>query len=106
MPLPTHTHCPYCGLQCAMSVTSTSVTPVEFPTNRGRLCQKGWSSADLLTHTDRLLQPLVRRDGQLRETSWDDALYRVARGFRGAQAVGGRDAVGVFGAGALTNEKA
>lgn len=106
MPLPTHTHCPYCGLQCAMSVTSTSVTPVEFPTNRGRLCQKGWSSADLLTHTDRLLQPLVRRGGQLRETSWDDALYRVARGFQRAQAVGGRDAVGVFGAGALTNEKA
>ncbi|MFA4085048.1 molybdopterin oxidoreductase family protein [Mycobacteroides salmoniphilum] len=106
MLLPTHTHCPYCGLQCAMSVSGGAVTPVEFPTNRGRLCQKGWTAAELLTHPGRLHQPLVRRGGQLRETSWDDALYRVARGFRRAQTLGGRDAVAVFGAGALTNEKA
>lgn len=100
------THCPYCGLQCAMSVTHDSVSPADFPTNRGRLCQKGWTAAELLSHPGRLTAPLVRYRGSLREASWDDALDYVVRGFRRAQALGRNDAVAVFGAGALTNEKA
>jgi assimilatory nitrate reductase catalytic subunit len=100
------THCPYCGLQCAMSVSKGSVSPLAFPTNQGRLCQKGWTAAELLSHPERLTRPLVRRDGVLYETSWDEALDYVARGLRRAQILGGKDAVAVFGAGALTNEKA
>lgn len=106
-----HTHCPYCGLQCAMTLSVDDSTGVrvagrQFPTNRGGLCQKGWTSAELLRHPDRLTAPLVRRGGRLRPTSWDDALDRVADGFRAAQAAGGRDAVAIFGGGGLTNEKA
>ena len=105
------THCPYCGLQCAMSLGvapdgATVVAPREFPTNRGGLCQKGWTAASLLRHPDRLTAPLVRVDGELVETSWDTALDRVADGFRAAQATGGPDAVAIFGGGGLTNEKA
>ncbi|WFR74101.1 molybdopterin oxidoreductase family protein [Prescottella defluvii] len=106
-----HSHCPYCGLQCAMTLTlggasGVSVTGRQFPTNRGGLCQKGWTSAELLRHPDRLTTPLIRRGGQLRPASWDDALDKVADGFRAAQAAGGRDAVAIFGGGGLTNEKA
>ncbi len=48
------THCPYCALQCAMTLTvgpghKVAVAGRDFPTNRGGLCQKGWTSADLLT---------------------------------------------------------
>ena len=105
------THCPYCGLQCAMSLVAgldgaTVVQPREFPTNRGGLCQKGWTAASLLRHPDRLTTPLVRVDGVLVESSWADALDRVATGLRQAQATGGADAVAVFGGGGLTNEKA
>ena len=46
------------------------------------------------------------RHGRLREASWDEALDRAASGFLAAQADGGADAVGVFGGGGLTNEKA
>ncbi|GAB2628495.1 molybdopterin oxidoreductase family protein [Prescottella soli] len=106
-----HSHCPYCGLQCAMTLTpggasGVSVTGRQFPTNRGGLCQKGWTSAELLRHPDRLTTPLVRKGGRLRSASWDDALDKVADGFRAAQAAGGRDAVAIFGGGGLTNEKA
>ncbi|MDH6677658.1 assimilatory nitrate reductase catalytic subunit [Rhodococcus sp. LBL1] len=106
-----HSHCPYCGLQCAMTLTpggasGVSVTGRQFPTNRGGLCQKGWTSAELLRHPDRLTTPLIRRGGQLRPASWDDALDKVADGFHAAQAAGGRDAVAIFGGGGLTNEKA
>jgi assimilatory nitrate reductase catalytic subunit len=43
----------------------------EFPTNRGGLCSKGWTAAELLDHPDRLDQPLVRdrRDAPLYPTT-------------------------------------
>jgi assimilatory nitrate reductase catalytic subunit len=72
------------------------------------LCRKGWTAAALLDSPRRLTTPLVRdsRHGRLREASWDEALDRAAAGFLAAQAAGGPDAVGVFGGGGLTNEKA
>ena len=110
----TATHCPYCALQCGMNLVPDAggllqVQPrKDFPTNKGGLCQKGWTATDLLGHADRLRTPLVRaaKGGSLRPASWDEALDRVAAGIQAAQAVYGRDAVGVFGGGGLTNEKA
>ncbi|WP_225753533.1 molybdopterin oxidoreductase family protein [Actinotalea sp. Marseille-Q4924] len=110
----TATHCPYCALQCAMTLTPApagplpvTVTPRDFPTNRGGLCQKGWTSAEVLTTPDRLTTPLVRRaDGALHPASWDEALDLVADRLRRIQAEDGREAVAVFGGGGLTNEKA
>jgi assimilatory nitrate reductase catalytic subunit len=79
----------------------------DFDVNRGELCVKGWSSGATLAHEERLLAPLVRdARGELVPASWDEALDRVADGIRAVQARWGRDAVGVFGSGALTNEKA
>ena len=80
----------------------------DFPTNRGGLCQKGWTAADLLDYPDRLTTPLMRdRKGEpLRPVSWDIALDRTAREIQAVQEKYGRDAVGVFGGGGLTNEKA
>jgi assimilatory nitrate reductase catalytic subunit len=84
------------------------VAPRDFPTNRGGLCQKGWTAAELLDHPDRLTTPLVR-DGKgapPRPTTWDEAFDRVVGKIRDLQEVHGRDAVAVFGGGGLTNEKA
>lgn len=115
---PAPTHCPYCALQCAMTLTPTdaantaTTTPVtvagrDFPTNRGGLCKKGWTSAELLRAPSRLGAPLMRgADGALREASWDEALDLVAGRLRDIRSQHGADAVGVFGGGGLTNEKA
>ena len=105
------THCPYCALQCAQSLTSVeagvSVGARDFPTNRGGMCQKGWTSGSLLTATDRLTAPLVRgRDGTLAAATWDEALDVVALRLRRIREDHGADAVAVFGGGGLTNEKA
>jgi assimilatory nitrate reductase catalytic subunit len=107
------THCPYCSLQCGITldVSSDPVTLApqnDFPTNRGGLCAKGWTAADLLRHPERLTQPLVRddRESTLRPATWDEALERMVDAFRRAQERYGRDAVGCFGGGGLTNEKA
>src|SRR2546423_5493417 len=58
------THCPYCALQCGMTLRADAsgrveVAPRDFPTNRGGLCQKGWTAAELLDHPDRLTTPLI-----------------------------------------------
>ncbi|MGX1161797.1 assimilatory nitrate reductase (NADH) alpha subunit apoprotein [Arthrobacter sp. SLBN-100] len=130
------THCPYCALQCAMTLTSPAeLTPAvqpgsvpvsaaaagerpalkaplevsgrDFPTNRGGLCRKGWTSATLLNHPGRITEPLLKGpDGVHRPIGWDQALDLAARAVKDARARYGRDSVGVFGGGGLTNEKA
>jgi len=111
----TSTHCPYCALQCAQHLTATTdagqppvaVAGREFPTNRGGLCQKGWTSAEVLRAADRLTTPLVRGPhGELVPVAWDEALDLVADGLRRIRSEDGADAVAVFGGGGLTNEKA
>ncbi|MGH3875399.1 MAG: molybdopterin oxidoreductase family protein, partial [Actinophytocola sp.] len=108
--MPVDTHCPYCALQCAMRLDTRSdqarVAPREFPTSRGRLCQKGWTAATLLDSPGRLTTPLVRTDGELREATWDDALDLIAARVAELRVGHGPDAVAVFGGGGLTNEKA
>jgi assimilatory nitrate reductase catalytic subunit len=103
------THCPYCALQCGMHLRESegivSVEPRDFPTNRGGLCQKGWTAAELLASPERLRTPLARRRGALVPVSWDEALDRIVAGIRAAQQHG-MDRVAVFGGGGLTNEKA
>ncbi|MFC7340393.1 molybdopterin oxidoreductase family protein [Saccharopolyspora griseoalba] len=104
------THCPYCALQCGTQLTrerrGVSVRPTDFPVNRGGLCQKGWTAPSLLEVDDRIRRPLVRRDGALQPASWDTALEVIADGIRRVRGAHGPDAVGVFGGGGLTNEKA
>src|SRR5690606_29082322 len=121
-------HCPYCALQCGMSLTPAAgpaapeVRPRAFPTNRGGLCQKGWTSAAVLGAPDRLTRPLVRRSlldpappvpgapaadaDPLVPVPWDTALDLVATRLAALSAEHGPEAVAVFGGGGLTNEKA
>ena len=139
------THCPYCALQCAMTLKSpAALTPAvqpgsdpvpappapnapaaaadaggaaaapvlevsgrDFPTNRGGLCRKGWTSASLLSHPGRVTEPMLKgSDGVHRPVSWDDALKLITAAVKDTRARYGADAVGVFGGGGLTNEKA
>jgi assimilatory nitrate reductase catalytic subunit len=99
-------------MQCGMHVGGGAgafaiAGNTRFPVNKGGLCVKGWNAAETLTHDERLLSPLVRdSSGQLVPADWDAALDRIVLGIRAVQARYGRDAVGVFGSGSLTNEKA
>ncbi len=108
----TATHCPYCALQCGTTITSREgVVRIAgdegFPVNRGALCIKGWTAGDAIDHRDRLRTPLVRdARGRLVPASFEAAIERVAEGIARVQAAFGRDAVGLFGGGGLTNEKA
>ncbi|MBG0855432.1 molybdopterin-dependent oxidoreductase [Streptomyces spinoverrucosus] len=108
----TPTHCPYCALQCGMNLTpapdgTVEVTErVDFPVNRGALCGKGRTAPAVLSSRVRLSSPLVREGGELVPASWDEALDRIAEGLSSIRSAHGPDALGVFGGGGLTNEKA
>ena len=108
----TRTHCPYCSLQCGMTLVGTRTLEVqpwpEFPVNAGALCRKGWTAAGLRGSRERLTTPLVRdrATGELRAVGWEEALDLVAGRLAGLRSEHGPDAIGVFGGGGLTNEKA
>lgn len=54
--------------------------------SHGYICPKGASFAELDNDPDRLRAPLVRRDGALVETGWDEALQAAVEGLRRVQA--------------------
>ncbi|MBY0461486.1 MAG: molybdopterin-dependent oxidoreductase, partial [Gemmataceae bacterium] len=108
------THCPYCAFQCGIlmgedlggGLPRVSGDP-NFPVNNGQLCVKGWTAAALLDHPQRIKTPMLRTTrGEWREAGWDEALDFVADKLRAVRQAHGPDANGVFGSGALTNEKA
>ena len=105
------THCPYCAVQCGMNllVEKDHVVGVEprydFPVNEGRLCPKGVTAYLQVHHPDRLLYPLIKRNGQFERASWDEALDLVVAKFKEIQAAHGKDSIGVYSGSSLTTEK-
>ncbi|MBU6532993.1 molybdopterin oxidoreductase family protein [Streptomyces sp. A108] len=100
-------------MQCGMNLTPVGGGTVavseraDFPVNRGALCGKGRTAPEVLASGARLTSPLVRSDdGTLVPAGWDEALDRIARNLLLTRTEYGADALGVFGGGGLTNEKA
>lgn len=81
------TVCPYCGVGCSIylgvrgSRLVSARGATESPVNRGRLCVKGRFGYEFVNHADRLTTPLIRKNGELQEASWDEALDLVASEF-------------------------
>lgn len=67
------------------------------------LCIKGRYAFDFTDHSDRVLNPLVRKNGKLTEVSWSEALSTVAKKFSEVKAANGK--FGVIGSNHTTNEE-
>jgi formate dehydrogenase major subunit len=82
------TTCPYCGVGCQLWLHEKNgrivkVTGVEDGApNKGRLCVKGRFGYDFIYSEDRLKTPLIKKNGQFQEASWDEALDLVANKFK------------------------
>lgn len=96
------TTCPYCGVGCGLVVaTDGSLSgDVNHPANYGRLCSKGAALGDTLATDGRLLYPQIGG----RNTSWDEALDRVAAGLTQTVADHGPDAVALYVSGQFLTE--
>ena len=62
----------------------------------GFICPKGASIGELHADPDRLTTPLVRRDGELVEASWDEAFAAIDAKLRPILAAGDRDATAIY----------
>jgi NADH-quinone oxidoreductase subunit G len=69
------------------------------------LCIKGRYAFDFIDHSDRLKQPLIRREGKLQSASWNETLSLVADRFRDVRDKHGGTAIGVIGSTRTTNEE-
>jgi NADP-reducing hydrogenase subunit HndD len=101
------TVCPYCGTGCGLELLVKDNTvvgakgDVTNPANRGQTCVKGRFGFDFLQSPERLKSPLIRKNGELVESSWDEALDLIAKKFKGVK---GTELAGLASA-RVTNEE-
>ncbi|WP_439033012.1 molybdopterin-dependent oxidoreductase [Gordonia terrae] len=108
------TLCAYCGVGCGMEMkvdegsdrVTKTVGRTDHPTNFGRLCTKGSTTADMLAAGGRLHAPLVRDDrgGQLRPADLDAVISDTARRLRAIVDEHGPDAVALYVSGQMSLE--
>ncbi|BBX10596.1 molybdopterin oxidoreductase family protein [Mycolicibacterium aichiense] len=95
--------CPFCEATCGMVLTIDDNDRVSAARgdrddvfSHGFICPKGASFPELDNDPDRLQKPLVRRDGELVETSWADAFAAAAEGLQRVIADTGGSSVAVY----------
>jgi predicted molibdopterin-dependent oxidoreductase YjgC len=105
------TICPYCGVGCTLNLhikddfVYKSTSPFNSPANHGNLCVKGRFGYDFIHSKDRLTQPLVRRNGELVPTTWDDAMGCVGGKLLEIRDKYGPDSIGFLVSAKCTNEE-
>ncbi len=104
------TTCPYCGVGCQMDLLiqdgkivrcngTEGVSP-----NDGRLCVKGRFGYEFTHSTDRLTKPLIKKNGEFIEASWDEALDFIASKFLELKEKYGPDSLAGYASAKCTNE--
>ena len=119
--------CPYCGVGCQLTYQIKDdkllyVTGRNGPANENRLCVKGRFGFDYVHNPQRLMKPMIRKDGvpkvpheyidpsnpwtHFREATWDEALDRAAAGLKKIRDRDGPRALAGFGSAKGSNEEA
>ncbi len=103
--------CTYCGVGCGikLGVRGNRVVRVDGnrdnDVNRGDLCVKGRFGFDFIDHPDRLTRPLLKKNGQFEEASWDEALDFIAEKIRAIKEEHGVNALGAISSARCTTEE-
>ncbi len=104
------TTCPYCGCGCEFLLETLDgklVSTIPSKTNvmnQGKLCIKGWNAHEFVHSPKRLTKPMIRKDGELVETDWDEALDFAANRLREIRDTHGGDALAFLTSAKCTNE--
>lgn len=105
------TICPFCGCGCGLSLEVKDNRIVrsrpdkDNRVNRGTLCARGSYGYDFVHSPERLVQPLVKIDGILKESSWEEAFGLAAAELKRIGQSHGCDALAVLGSPKCTNEE-
>ncbi|MGD2095106.1 MAG: molybdopterin-dependent oxidoreductase, partial [Phycisphaerales bacterium] len=105
------TTCPYCGCGCNFYLAVINGKVVDVAPcftdriSQGKLCIKGRRAHEFIGSEHRLTKPLIRRNGQLKEASWDEALDFITKGLSDIKSESGPDAIGLLSSAKCTNEE-
>lgn len=105
------TTCPYCGTGCQILLKVQGNTIIEVSSeshlapNHGDLCAKGRLGHEFVQHKDRLTVPLIRKNGKLVKSSWNEALEYTASRFNDLKETHGPDSIAGFSCARATNEE-
>jgi NADH-quinone oxidoreductase subunit G len=110
------TVCTHCGDGCKTTLgVRRSDTGMEIVrgdnrdksgTNGDFLCIKGRYAFDFANHEDRLTQPLIRKNGKLTPSTWEEAFELIGKKFAEVRDKESGQAIGVIGSTRTTNEEA
>ena len=110
------TVCTHCGDGCKTTLgVRRSDTGMEIVrgdnrdksgTNGDFLCIKGRYGFDFASHEERLKQPLIRKNGKLTPSTWEEAFELVGKKFAEVRDKDGGASIGVIGSNRITNEEA
>ncbi len=104
------TVCNYCGCGCNLMVHAKDdqvirVSHVEDEcVNQGFMCVKGKFGFEYINHEERLKTPLIKKNGEFVEASWDEALDTVAHNLARVKKEYGHNSIGGLCSAKCTNE--
>ena len=105
------TTCTYCGCGCQLELNAVNnkiigvTTQQDVGTNKGSLCVKGRFGYEFIGSPERLTQPLIKRDGEFHEATWDEALDLVKERLQTIKSTQGADAIAGLSSARCTNEE-
>jgi len=104
------TTCAYCGTGCQITLhvrrnEVVRVTSKEDTWNEGWLCVKGRFGYQFIGSPDRLKTPLIRKNGSLKEATWDEALDYSVKRLKEIKEKYGPDSIGGLSSARCTNEE-
>ncbi|WP_028451283.1 molybdopterin oxidoreductase family protein [Chitinilyticum aquatile] len=100
--------CNLCGTGCGQFLKTDGrqvfgVAPlIAHPVSKGKLCIRGWHANELLNTNERITQPMIRENGQLRPASYEEAIALVAS--RMQQFDGAKGEIGILASARSSNE--
>jgi len=106
-----YTICPFCGTGCGLLlevVNGRLAATLPCKTNaisEGKLCIKGWSAHEFVQSTERLKKPLIRKEGVLKEVSWEEAIEYIATRLKGIVQAYGPASFAALSSAKCTNEE-
>lgn len=104
------TTCPFCGTGCNFDLNVKNgkvvgVTPnPDAPVNGTSICVKGRYHVDFINNPDRLTKPLIKKDGEFVESSWEEAMDLVIDNLNSTKKNYGADSIAGLSSARCTNE--